>query len=541
MSENISVKEKINAQIDVDKEILSVLPKNNKKNLQAYKDKAAEIGNEYSNYLSEIISEMKRRVLKIKSFVPDPKIEKITQEIQEMENKIVILNPNTTSFEKMQLDETLYTLKRFYRNNLELINESIIRAIESFKTVGIHLSANDFNYSIFTKEYMQVLLETIKKGESNSTKVKDTFEQIYWKCSDIIIHIELNFRSIYLKYEKSIDKYFEEEKKAIIKEMGLKPDEIIEKYNNLYTQLIEAKNKDTALIVEKFLNNEIVPKDFEPTNIKKNYKRLLGKDLEEFDFDKTQEINKNILRLQNSLYEFKNYIKFKYIYDEVLEIYKSKEKYKTICNQKLKQIKKLETKLFKTNKRLNRVENHKGLLKKIFNKNNNRLEKININVNTQILELRQIYREYEDNKIKNIIVSSFNDSSTIYQVLLLICNFYSFLVNTIIKEFPDIKQEDIFDTIEQFRRFIKYPKFTIINNVKISEDKDIVLMIKDKYYLCDINITKEDLNEDNIFNFITIVNNICQNNYIINSKTTLEDIQFLLQVNKILDDNNINN
>ena len=541
MSENISVKEKINAQIDIDKEILSVLPKNNKKNLQAYKDKAAEIENEYSNYLSEIISEMKRRVIKIKSFVPDPKIEKITQEIQEMENKIVILNPNTTSFEKMQLDETLYTLKRFYRNNLELINESIIRAIESFKTVGIHLSANDFNYSVFTKEYMQVLLETIKKGESNSTKVKDTFEQIYWKCSDIIIHIELNFRSIYLKYEKSIDKYFEEEKKAIIKEMGLKPDEIIEKYNNLYTQLIEAKNKDTALIVEKFLNNEIVPKDFEPTNIKKNYKRLLGKDLEEFDFDKTQEINKNILRLQNSLYEFKNYIKFKYIYDEVLEIYKSKEKYKTICNQKLKQIKKLETKLFKTNKRLNRVENHKGLLKKIFNKNNNRLEKININVNTQILELRQIYREYEDNKIKNIIVSSFNDSSTIYQVLLLICNFYSFLVNTIIKEFPDIKQEDIFDTIEQFRRFIKYPKFTIINNVKISEDKDIVLMIKDKYYLCDINITKEDLNEDNIFNFITIVNNICQNNYIINSKTTLEDIQFLLQVNKILDDNNINN
>ena len=541
MSENISVKEKINAQIDVDKEILSVLPKNNKKNLQAYKDKAAEIGNEYSNYLSEIISEMKRRVIKIKSFVPDPKIEKITQEIQEMENKIVILNPNTTSFEKMQLDETLYTLKRFYRNNLELINESIIRAIESFKTVGIHLSANDFNYSVFTKEYMQVLLETIKKGESNSTKVKDTFEQIYWKCSDIIIHIELNFRSIYLKYEKSIDKYFEEEKKAIIKEMGLKPDEIIEKYNNLYTQLIEAKNKDTALIVEKFLNNEIVPKDFEPTNIKKNYKRLLGKDLEEFDFDKTQEINKNILRLQNSLYEFKNYIKFKYIYDEVLEIYKSKEKYKTICNQKLKQIKKLETKLFKTNKRLNRVENHKGILKKIFNKNNNRLEKININVNTQILELRQIYREYEDNKIKNIIVSSFNDSSTIYQVLLLICNFYSFLVNTIIKEFPDIKQEDIFDTIEQFRRFIKYPKFTIINNVKISEDKDIVLMIKDKYYLCDINITKEDLNEDNIFNFITIVNNICQSNYIKNSKTTLEDIQFLLQVNKLLDDNNINN
>ena len=66
-------------------------------------------------------------------------------------------------------------------------------------------------------------------------------------------------------------------------------------------------------------------------------------------------------------------------------------------------------------------------------------------------------------------------------------------------------------------------------------------MIKDKYNLCDIILTKQDLDEDNLPNLITVVNNICQSNYIKNSKTTLEDIQFLLQVNKILDDNNINN
>ena len=541
MSENIGIKEKINAQIDVDKEILSVLPKNNKKNLQAYKDKAAEIGSEYSNYLSEIINEMKRRVVKIKSFTPDPKSEEITKEVQELSNKIIILNPNTTSFEKMQLDEILYILKNFYKNNLELVNNAIVQAIDKFRTVGVYLTADDFNYSAFAKEYMQVFLEEMKKGDPNSPRVKETFEQIYWKCSDIIIHIELNIRSIYFRYEKSINKYFESETKSIVKNIGLKPEEIIGKYNNLQTQLIDINNKDTGLIIEKFLNNEIVPKDFEESSIKKNYKKIIGKDLEEFDYEKIQEINKNIIRLNESLYEFKNYLKYKYIFDDVLEIYNSKEKFKTICDQKLKQIKKLEAKLFKINKRLNRVENHKGLFKKIFSKNNNRLEKININVNTQILELKQIYMDYEENKVKNIIATTFNDSSTIYDVLLLISNFYVFLVKSIIKEYPEIKPEEIQDVIEQFRIFIKYPKVTIINNVKISEDKDITLMIKDKYNLCDIILTKQDLDEDNLPNLITVVNNICQSNYIKNSKTTLEDIQFLLQVNKILDDNNINN
>lgn len=533
MSEDISVKEKINSQIDVDKEILSVLPKNTKKNLQAYKDKAAEIKMGYETYLEQILSEMKRRVIKIKSFVPDPKVEKLAQELQYMD-KINLLDKNTTSFEKMGLDEILYILKRFYKNNLELINDAIVKCLEKFRMVGVNLNEEDFNYSVYTKEYMKVLLENVRKGDPNSARVKDKFEQIYWKCSDIIIHIELNFRSIYLKYEKTINKYYDEARKQITKELGVNEEEAIEKYNLLQTQLIEAKNKDTALIIERFLNNEKNPKDYEQSSIKKYYKRLIETDLEEFDKEEQVEINKNIARLQNSLYEFKNYIKFKFIYDEIIGIYNSKEKYKAIYNQKLKQIKKIETKLFKMNRKLERFESHKGLLQKLFNKNNNRLEKINVNANTQILELRNIYRDLEENKIKNIIATTLDDSSTIYDVLLLICPFYSFLVNSIIEEFPDITQDDIQETIVKFRRFIKYPKITIINNVKILEEKDIVMMIKDKYNLCNINITKEDLDEENLSNLITVVNTICENSYIENSKITLEDIEFLLQANKIL-------
>ena len=110
MSDEYSVKEKINNQIDVDKEILSVLPKNNKKNLQEYKNKAGEIKGQYENYLDEIISEIKRRALRIKSINEDPKIKKLEQEISYMD-KIKLLDKNATSFEKMELDEILFILK----------------------------------------------------------------------------------------------------------------------------------------------------------------------------------------------------------------------------------------------------------------------------------------------------------------------------------------------------------------------------------------------------------------------------------------------
>ena len=536
MSEEMGAKEKLNNQIEVDKEILSVLPKNNKKNLQAYKDKAAEMKQVYKSFLDKILLEMKRRTIKIKAFEPDEKIERLETKVKSME-KIDRLDNNTTSFEKMELDKTLYILRRFYKNNLELINGAIVECLEKFKSVGIVLSYLDFNYSVYTKEYMTVFLEEMKKGDINSIRIKDTFEQIYWKCPDIIIHIELNFRSIYFRNEKIINKYFEDEKKHITKELGLSEEEAIERYKSIKTQLIEAKNRDTALIIEKFLNNEIAPKDYEEANIKKCYKRLLDKEIDELSNEEKDEINKNIHRLQNSLYELKNYLKFKFIHDTAIDVYKSKEKYKSIYNQKFKQIKKIETKLFKTNRKLEKYEAHKGLLQKLFSKNNNRLEKINTDSNMQILELRNVYRDLEENKVNNIIATSLNDNSTIYDVLMLTCKFYSFLVNAIINEFPDITQDEMQETIDRFRRFIKYPKITIINNLQILDEKDILLMIKDKYNLCNINITKGDLEDENLPNLITVVNSICENNYILNSKVTLQDIQFLLQAIKIFEEN----
>ena len=535
MSENNAVK-KLNNQIEVDKEILSVLPVNNKKNLKEYKLKCEEIKKNYENYLENINSEIKRKAVKIKSIPQNSSIDELYNQIKNME-KIKLLDKNITSFEKMDLDEILFVLKRFYKNNLELINENIEKCLEKFKSVGIDLKEEDFNYSIYTREYMKVFLEEIKNDNINSTRVKENFEQIYWKCPEIITHIELNIRSLYLKYEKQIDKYFQDIRKEVLKEFEVKDnEEAYEKFNSLKAKLLKQKDKDSNLILKSFESKKEAPKDYEKIAVQGQYKKLLGMDYEDIEEGQIEEFNKNIFRLRDNLYEYKNYLTYKYIYDDIIEIYNTKEKYGSIFNQKLKEIKKKEAELFKLNKKIEKQSRHSGLILKIFNKinkNNNKLEKRNSDINSKILELKDVYRDLEQNKVKNIISTVLTDNSTIYEALSLVKPFCSFLVDSVIKKYEDISQEDIETTIGDFWEFLEFPNMTIINNSSITENKDLSLVIKDKYNLCNIKISKDDLEEENLDKLINTTKIICNSYYLEKSQITLEDIKFVLQVNKL--------
>ena len=531
--------DKLINQIELDKEILSTLPKNNKKNLGIYVEKVEIKKQEYVEYLNDIIAEIKRRFNKFKSISIDPNIEKTEKEIKQMPS-IKILNDNITSFQKMELDRLLYVLRRFYKNNLEVVNESIAQCIKEFNEVGIELQETDFNYSIYANEYMKVLLEEIKKGDYNSNRVKEVFEQIYWKCSDIITHIELNFRSIYLKNESKIDLYYEEEKERIIKLENLTSEGITEKYKILKRKLIDLKNNDTSLILNKFTNGEEDQKNYTKEYINSLYKKLIGENIEELNKDKLEEYNENIQKLNDSLYEYSNYLKFKYIYDEAITVYKDEKKYKNLYNVNRKQISKLESKIFLINRKIERNQRRQQhLFYRIFNRNQNKLEVFNLNVNNLILELKKVYRELEVNEVNNIVSTRINENSTIYEVLHLTTNLYAFIVNIIMNKFKEMNYDDILIEISKLEEFLDYPNINVINNIKITEDKDILLVIKDKYNLCGIKIEKIDLEEESLNYLIRNVNNICNNDYLEKSAINIKDINFVLSANKIL--NNLGN
>ena len=66
-----------------------------------------------------------------------------------------------------------------------------------------------------------------------------------------------------------------------------------------------------------------------------------------------------------------------------------------------------------------------------------------------------------------------------------------------------LKNKDIdISEINKLRLFVYNPYNYILNNILISEDKDISMLIMDRYNLFGFNLTKDKLDKDNIDNLI---------------------------------------
>ena len=524
----------LNDKIETDKEILSVMPKNTKKNTDIYLKRANEIKEEYQRYLDNIILEIKRRVNRINSIEINPEIEKAENNVKVLET-VDLFGDSNTSYEKMKLDEIIFVLRRFYKNNLEQVNNDIQECVKKFEEIGINLAPSDFNYSPFVREYMDKFFIAYEQNDVNSSIMKNTFEKIYWECPDIIIHIELNIRYLYLKNQKEIDKYFSNQNKELFKRIKITDKDFLGKFEELRKEVIDLKEKDKKIWFDKFVNKELDLKNYSKENIQKQYDRLLVKQYDEYSAEEHKEIKENIFKLSKSLYEYKNYLNYKYIIDKVIKIYNEKEKYKDIYGKQLKEIQKLEAKLFKTNQKYKAVEKKKD---KILyrRKSREQLKQLTSDINSQVLEIKKLYRQMDSDKAKDKIASTLTDNSSLYDAIFIAAAYYTFLVETIIEEFEDVTDEEISEAIVKIRYFITNPYLIILKNISIKEDKDIALMIKDKYNLNNINIKKDELNEDDVDMLIENVSCVVNSCNIEKSELNLDDIQYFIKANKILED-----
>ena len=76
----------------------------------------------------------------------------------------------------------------------------------------------------------------------------------------------------------------------------------------------------------------------------------------------------------------------------------------------------------------------------------------------------------------------------------------------------------------------------ITKNIYIEENKDIALIIKDRYKLLQFNIEREDLSEDNIDKLIDILEKI-RINYAINKVgLNIKEISNICNFNKIIEE-----
>jgi len=510
MPENL---EKLMSKIELEKEILSTLPTNTKKNKEIYEDKVQELKTEYVAYKEKIVQTMIEKYNKEVHLDENTTITELKNKINELEEVRNILNETKNPYEKMGLDKEIYNLKRFYRKNFKAVNELIINAIKMFDKVGITLSYKDFNFTEYTKQYMDKFFTQLRDGAFDPNVMQEEFEKIYWNSPDIINHLQLNFRYIFLKKENEISKFYKEQEEMAKSRLKNDVTGVEENYSMLKKQYIEESKMQSALITNRFLNGELNIKDYEERQITKKYNKFVKIETLE---EKREEVNINLIKLLHNLYEYRNYLRYKFIFDNIKTIYLEEKEGKITYNSIKKQIIDKGDKL-----------NSSGGIK-LLKKNKNEVE---------IEEIAKLCEELDEIEVKETIKGYLTENSTIKDMGKLISGFYKYLFISIFENDKDIEEPDIIKQIKEFKDFIDYPYNTISLSITMMDEKEIPLIIKDRYSLFDIKITKDQLDEGTIDSLINDLEKIENYYYIQKMNIDLEKVDGLYKMKKIIADN----
>lgn len=522
--------------ISSNKDVLSVLPVNTKKNRSKYIEKVQEFEDSAQKIKKVIWNEIQERYEKILDIVENPKIGELTKNIENIGN-VDLFNELNTPYEKIELDKITHSLSCFFEGDLNLVNTNIKLFIDKFKEYGIELKEEDFNYSQFVNDYITVFFEEIKNGDLNSEKLKKSFEQIYWKCPDIVIHIELNMRYLYYINSKKIEKELNDRNSKVLNSMKLNKNELVKKFFELNKELIKAKRIDSKAILDKFINGEWKIKDFSDKEMSILYDRLSIKKYFEATTEEKNEINNNFGKLLNTLQEYNVYVKYKYIIDDLKKKYKNKESFKDSYQKKNNELRKKEQDLMKENKK------NKKIIKRckspffilIRKKLERKVYEFPVYSNNQIKEIKQLYLQLDEELVNTRIAEFVDDNCTIKYMFKIATSFYTYAYKLVKDYYKDDEDVNISDELQGLIDFINQPYKVMLNNIKLIEEPDIKSIISNRYKILNINLEKEDLEEDSIESLIEDVEKIVNYNNINKCDLNIDDIAFIEKVKPMIE------
>lgn len=470
--------EKITDDIAKIRENINILPHTKKADKKKYTEYLEKTANDYKIIEQDIKKEIIKRKNKYLEIVQNPKINEL-ENIEIDYNKILCLSPLATSLNKMELDINLFKLKYYYKNNINEVNEAIKTIINLFKKVGITITLDDFNYHRYVKEYMKMVYT---KNIDEKTLYSE-FEKIYWACPEIISIIRLNFYNIYFKNKKKIDAYYTKK----YKDDNL--NSYLTKLNNEQKEYTKLIHNDKRYIIDKFLNSELLINDYSETNITKLFNRYLNDKENNHNYD-------NLLKLSLNLKEYKEFTEYKPIIETIVNLYKDKNIYQNLYNNKLKEINKNENELFSLNKKINK----KGL----FKPKEEKQRELSLKIDNLLETLNTNYNELEELTIKDEIYNNIKDDTDLKEILEIISINIKYFYDFYKEEYTNLTIEELINLINKLKKYIYVNDLNIISNVKIIDDENICQNITDHYSLLNINITETDLNE----NIDTTIKNI---------------------------------
>ena len=489
------------------KNVIDILPTNTKYNRKRKIDYILDEEKKDNERINFVKKEIESRINIFEELKPNDKINEIEKEIEKC-NIINEWNEFNSAYEKMHLDYYLYQLHKYYKENLESVNICIKKIIDSFKKVDITINKEDFNFNKYALLYMEKVI-----NNASFEELKTCFEEIYWKEPDIIKIIEINFKSIYLKNEKKIDKYYKTRHDEFLK--NHKDNEIYDMRIKLTSQLKSLKGKDEYLNFQKFINNEYTISEYNDISINKIKEKYFG--------ENSYNIS-NLIELYNVLQEYKVLIDFKYLLVDMKDKLEKKDTLKDNKNNALKEITKEESKL----KKINNKEKSKGL----FSKKNN--EKWIFEYRESINNIMKNYNNLSDACFNDIVFNKLSQDSTTLDIFKLICSNYLYFVKKTYELDENQDINDITNKYNQLKEYINNNDFIILNNIALLDEKQMKQLIVDKYNLGHINITLDNLIDNNVNNTIDDFAKLINYENIISSGINIDNVSLYLEYKKMI-------
>ena len=533
--------ESIEKQIDTDKDVINILPRNGIKAIKTLLETIQEMKAKYEDVNEMLLKDIENRFNELTAVEANEDIPKIEAEILKY-NDAVRITEKCSSYDKMGLDKITYNVNGYYKSNLERLNKELIDCVKQFEKVGINLSADDFNISEYSKEYMEVLLQEAQNGQINSERIKDTFEKVYWKCSEVVSHLYVNIKYIYDKYESEIDKFYQNKAEEVLQNFNASAEQIENKRTELIKNKKRLENIDNKIILGKFYTGSLNINDYKEDNYKRMYAELISKEVSELSESEKAEMDENIEKLDNNLSEYSKYCEYRFLVDAILsirseemkkaEVNKDKKVKKTEFEIKKENIKKLTSDIFKINEKLDKPS--KGFLFIKKSSNDKKDTAVILQRNNLILDLKKAYMELDDEILGQNIMQNIDETSSLLDVLKLASHYYGFMAKSMIKKNEEITDGEIGKLIKEIRDFVNFSNFTVINYIKISDTKDLGVIIKDKYKLFGLQVSKENFQEDNVEDLVRKVRLIANYNNIQKTKFSVEDLEYITTVKEML-------
>ena len=522
----------INKDIDAKRLLIASMPLKTKANQKKLNKTIDEYIEKYSEYKNSVKTYL---LAKNHSFeIKEKKHNAEEENILELEQTRFLLNPTNTFFEKLRFDELLYQINNYSVFNFNSLNDIINSFLDKFEFIGIKLDGDAFDYNTYVNEYMREFLDVRYGVHKKYDKVSEVFEKIYWVNPDLINHIGLNFRKLIRNNASKFENYISKMQKSTMQEMGIQGyDDCLDKLKHAYSKLNHSLDSEVDKIITLATTGKIDINQYLPGNKVREgaFNSLLGNDFDITDLNEYDKKCEILLKLKYNLEEYTNYLKFVPLFDSFRDNYKEllDKKEESKVKEIISNIEKKEKELDKQNKI---IKNPRGLF---GIKSDSKLQLAKMKSSHLVRELTELYDEYDKQYFKDVINKNITPNMTVLEVLHLFYS-YDYYKKEIIKNTYELETyESIIEYSNEYDLYSMNPNNLIAEGIEVFTESNVSEVISNKYKLNNINIQSEDISEENVKTLMNKVLIILRLNVIANSKLTLDEIWFMVQVSKILD------